>query len=112
MTRPDREQFVAKFPPELRASAEQLPFAPIKAAFTNAFGDPAGRVWLERSRAIADTIQTYHVVRDGRLVFIAAIPAKSQVVGASATHALVATVGRDGVHLRQAPLPAATATSR
>ena len=113
VTRADREQFVARFPPELRASAEQLPFAPIKAAFTNAFADPAGRVWLERSRAIADTLQTYHVVgRDGRLSFIAAVPSKSQVVGASASHALIATVGRDGVQLRQAPLPSAPATSR
>jgi hypothetical protein len=106
VTREDREQFVRNFPEELRSSAEQLPYAPIKAAFTNAFSDAAGRVWLERSRAVSDTVQTYHVVgRDGRLAFIAAVGHTSQVVAASQGQALVARPSRDGIILRQAPLP-------
>lgn len=106
VTRADREQFVAKFPEELRSSAEQLPFAPIKAAFTTAFADPAGRVWLERSRAVTDTLQTYHVVSsEGRLLFIAVVPGSRQVVGASRDQALVANPARDGIYLRQAPIP-------
>lgn len=105
VTRADREQFVNKFPEELRSSAEQLPFAPIKAAFTNAFADADGRVWLERSRAVSDTIQSYHVVgRDGRLAFIAIVPWNSQVIAASHDQALVARPGRDGTYLRQAPI--------
>lgn len=106
VTRADREQFVNKFPEELRRSAEQLPFAPIKAAFTAAFADASGRVWLERSRAVSDTVQSYHVVgRDGRLAFIAVVPWNHQVLAASAGHALVARPGRDGIYLRQAPIP-------
>jgi hypothetical protein len=106
VTRADRERFVETFPKELRTTAEQLPFAPIKGAFTTAFADASARVWLERSRAISDTMQTYHVVgRDGRLSFIAVIPGDAQVIGASDTKALVADPGRDGVYLRQAPLP-------
>lgn len=106
VTRADREQFVSKFPEELRRSAEQLPFAPIKASFTAAFADAAGRVWLERSRAVSDTVQSYHVVgRDGRLAFIAVVPWNHQVLAASADRALVARPGRDGIYLRQAPIP-------
>lgn len=106
VTRADREQFVRTFPEELRSSAEQLPFAPIKAAFTAAFSDAAGRVWLERSRAVADTVQTYHVVsRDGRLAFIAVVPGNRQVVAASRDQALVTNPARDGIFLRQAPIP-------
>ena len=58
VTREDRERFVQNFPPELRGTAEQLPFAPIKAAFTAAFADARGNVWLERSRAVSDTVQS------------------------------------------------------
>ena len=106
VTRADREQFVRTFPEELRSTAEQLPFAPIKGAFTAAFADAAGRVWLERSRAITDTVQTYHVVgRDGRLAFIAVLAGNRQVVAASADQALVAQPARDGIFLRQAPIP-------
>ena len=72
VTRADRELFVRKFPEELRGTAEQLPFAPIKAAFTGAFADAEGRIWLEGSRSVSDSVQRYNVVgRDGRLQFVA-----------------------------------------
>ena len=75
VTRADRELFVRKFPEELRGTAEQLPFAPIKAAFTSAFADTQGRIWLEGSRSVSDSVQRYNVVgRDGRLQFVALLP--------------------------------------
>jgi hypothetical protein len=107
VTREDRERFVEKFPPELRGTAEQLPFAPLKAAFTSAFADPQGNVWLERSRAVSDTVQSYHVVGpDGALRYIAVVHGFRRVIAASDREALVALPVTDGVQLQRAPLVA------
>ncbi|MFL5505302.1 MAG: hypothetical protein ACJ8AU_00350 [Gemmatimonadales bacterium] len=107
VTREDRERFVAKFPPELRGTAEQLPFAPIKAAFTSAFADAQGNVWLERSRAVSDTVQSYHVVGvDGALRYIAVVNGFRRIIAASEREALVALPVADGVQLQRAPLAA------
>lgn len=51
VTRYDRELFLQGFPPELRSTAQQLPFAPIKPPFEAAFTGTGGQVWLEKSRA-------------------------------------------------------------
>ena len=68
VTRYDRELFLQKFPPELRGTAQQLPFAPIKPPFEAALTSADGQVWLEKSRAPADSSRVYHVVdRRGRL---------------------------------------------
>jgi hypothetical protein len=112
VTREDRERFVRNFPPELRGTAEQLPFAPIKAAFTAAFADAEGNVWLERSRAVSDTVQSYHVVGpDGTLRFIAVLGGSRRVIAASGREALVAAPVRDGVQLQLAPLVAPAPSS-
>jgi hypothetical protein len=112
VTRADRELFVRKFPEELRGTAEQLPFAPIKAAFTSAFADTQGRIWLEGSRAVSDSSQRYNVVdRDGRLLFVAILPGSGRVLAASPTHLLVADLLREGIRLRLAPMPVVPATN-
>jgi hypothetical protein len=112
VTREDRERFVEKFPPELRGTAEQLPFAPIKAAFTAAFADAQGNVWLERSRAVSDSVQSYHVVGpDGALRYIAVLGGPRRVIAASDREALVATPVRDGVQLQLAPLVAPSSSA-
>lgn len=112
VTREDRERFVQKFPPDLRGTAEQLPFSPIKAAFTAAFADAAGNVWLERSRAVTDTVQSYHVVGpDGALRYIAVVSGFRRVLAASDGDALVAEPVSDGVRLQRAPLSAPTTPS-
>lgn len=111
VTRADRELFVRKFPEELRGTAEQLPFSPIKAAFTSAFADASGRIWLEGSRAVSDSTQRYNVVdRDGRLKFVALLPGTGRALAASPTHVLVADLMPDGIRLRLAPMPVIPAT--
>jgi hypothetical protein len=113
VTRADRELFVRKFPEELRGTAEQLPFAPIKAAFTSAFADSEGRIWLEGSRSVSDSAQRYNVVgRDGRLQFVALLNGTGRVIAASPTHLLVADLMREGIRLRLAPMPAIPAASK
>lgn len=68
ITPSDREAFLRRFPPELRAAAEKVPFSPVKPPFERAFTGGDGRVWLEKSRVIPDTVRRYQVVgRDGRL---------------------------------------------
>ncbi len=68
VTRYDRELFLRRFPPELRSTAEQLPFAAIKPPFEAGLTGAGGEVWLEKSRAPIDSSRRYHVVdRQGRL---------------------------------------------
>ena len=111
VTREDRELFARKFPEELRGTAEQLPFAPIKAAFTSAFADVDGRIWLEGSRAVSDSFQRYNVVgRDGRLQFVALLPGTGRAIAASATHVLLADRTRGGTRLQLALIPALPTT--
>jgi hypothetical protein len=108
VTRYDRELFVRRFPPELRSTAEQLPFAPVKPPFEAGFTSPAGDVWLEKSRAPADSSRRYQVVdRRGRLREEVRVPGPGRIVGLSASVALVAEPSRDGVRLLQFDLPAA-----
>jgi hypothetical protein len=110
VTRYDRELFYRKFPPELRATAERLPFAPIKPPFEAAFADPAGEVWLEKSRAPADSSRRYHVVdRRGRLLREIRVPGPGRILAVGDRSALVAERVSDGTRFVLFQLPAATA---
>ncbi|HKU59821.1 MAG TPA: hypothetical protein VJQ44_01295 [Gemmatimonadales bacterium] len=91
VTRYDREVFLRKFPPELRATAEQLPFAPVKPPFEAAFSDPGGSIWLEKSRAPVDSSRRYHVVdRRGRLLREVRVPGPGRILAVGDQTALVA----------------------
>jgi hypothetical protein len=110
VTRYDREVFFRKFPPELRATAEQLPMAPVKPPFETAFSDPGGLVWLEKSRAPADSSRRYHVVdRQGRLQREIRVPGPGRILAVSDRSALVAERVQDGTRFVLFQLPAATA---
>ena len=110
VTRYDRELFVRRFPPELRSTAEQLPFAPVKPPFEAGFTSPAGDAWLEKSRAPVDSSRRYHVVdRRGRLREEIRVPGPGRIIAVGADAALVAEPSRDGVRLLRFDLPAARA---
>jgi hypothetical protein len=110
VTRYDRELFVRRFPPELRATAEQLPFAPVKPPFEAGLTSPAGDAWLEKSRAPADSSRRYHVVdRRGRLREEIRVPGTGRIVAVGPSAVLVAEPSRDGVRLLRFDLPAAHA---
>jgi hypothetical protein len=107
VTRYDRELFIQGFPPELRATAQQLPFAPIKPPFEAAFTGLGGQVWLEKSRAPADSVRTYHVVdRKGRLTREVRVRGQARILAVSESAALVAERTPDGTRLVQLQLPA------
>jgi hypothetical protein len=91
VTQYDRELFYRKFPPELRATAERLPFAAVKPPFEAAFTSPAGTVWLEKSRAPADSSRRYHEVdRKGHLIREIRVPGPGRIVAVCADAVLVA----------------------
>jgi hypothetical protein len=112
VTQYDRELFYRKFPPELRATAEQLPFAAVKPPFEAGFTSPAGTVWLEKSRAPADSSRRYHEVdRAGHLIREIRVPGTGRIVAVGAEQALVAERVTDGTRFIGFPIPAANTRS-
>jgi hypothetical protein len=106
VTRTDRERFVQRFPPELRNSAERLPFSPIKPPFVRAFTGADGHVWLEKSRWVMDTTQLYHEVgRDGNLIREVRVPGWGQILAVSPDAALVVTPDSTGFVVTRVPRP-------
>jgi len=105
VTRYDRELFLQKFPPELRGTAQQLPFAPIKPPFEAALTSSDGQVWLEKSRAPVDSSRVYHVVdRRGRLAQEVRLRGQGRVLAVGPQAVLVAESTPDGTRLRSVGL--------
>ncbi len=97
VTRYDRELFLRRFPPELRSTAQELPFAVVKPPFEAGFTSPSGEVWLEKSRAPADSTRRYHVVdRQGRLVREVRLRGQGRITALSPGGALLAEPGPEG----------------
>ena len=106
VTRIDRERFVNRFPPELKNSAERLPFSPIKPPFVRGFTGARGNVWLEKSRWVMDTTQLYHEVgRDGRHMREVRVPGWGQILAVSPQTALVVSPDSTGFLVMQVPRP-------
>jgi hypothetical protein len=106
VTRYDRELFYQKFPPELRNTAEQLPFAAVKPPFEAGLTSPSGQVWLEKSRAPTDSSRRYHEVdREGHLLREVRLPGQGRIVALADSFALVAERMRDGTRLIRFSIP-------
>jgi len=106
VTRYDRELFLRKFPPELRSTAQELPFAALKPPFESALTSPVGEVWLEKSRAPADSSRRYHLVdRRGRLAGEVRIRGQGRIMALGEDAALVAEPTPNGIRLIQVKLP-------
>jgi len=107
VTQVDRQQWLQQFPEELRSTAENLPFSPLKPAFEAGFSSHDGTIFLERSRATVDTVREYHVVdREGMLRYIAVLPLRhGHVIAVGDSVALVAEQYREGVRLMQVNIP-------
>ncbi len=100
VTRYDRELFLRRFPPELRRTARELPFAAIKPPFEDGMTAPSGEVWLEKSRAPADSTRRYHVVdREGRLVREVRLRGQGRIIALGPKRSLVAEPVPEGIRL-------------
>ena len=110
VTRYDRELFLRRFPPELRGTAEQLPFAAVKPPFESGMTGAGDEVWLEKSRAPVDSSRRYHVVdRAGRLREEIRVPGHGRIIAVAPAAVLVAEPARGGVRLLRFLLPAPAA---
>ncbi|HEX5004075.1 MAG TPA: hypothetical protein VFV65_02100 [Gemmatimonadales bacterium] len=106
----DREAFLRKFPGELRAAAEKIPFSPVKPPFDDAFTGGDGNVWLEKSRVIPDTVRRYQVVgRDGRLVEAVSFYGYGYALATSPDAVLVREVQPEGMRFVRMRMPTPTA---
>ncbi|MFZ5624014.1 MAG: hypothetical protein ACOY71_06245 [Gemmatimonadota bacterium] len=106
VTQADRDAFLAQFPPELRATAEQLPFAIVKPPFEAGFSGPGSTVWLEKSRAAIDSVRQVQVVdRQGGLARVYEVPSRGRVVGVAPGALVVAEQFKEGVRLLRFRLP-------
>lgn len=106
VTRTDRERFIAQFPRELRASAERLPFSPIKPPFVRGMTGADGHVWLEKSRWVNDTAQLYHEVgRDGSLIREVRVPGWGRIVAVTPVTALLVFPDSAGFRVMRVPRP-------
>jgi hypothetical protein len=113
VTRYDRELFLRKFPPELRGTAQDLPFAAIKPPFEAGITGADGDVWLEKSRAPADSSRRYHVVdRQGRLAREIRVPGHGRVLAVGANSVLVAEPAAQGIRLIRVGLPPSSPNPR
>jgi hypothetical protein len=100
VTRYDRELFLRRFPPELRRTARELPFAVVKPPFEAGMTAPSGEVWLEKSRAPADSTRRYHVVdRSGRLLREVRLRGQGRIVALGSNSGLIAEPGAEGTRL-------------
>ena len=107
VTRYDRELFLRRFPRELRATAQQLPFAAVKPPFEAGLTGPSGDVWLEKSRAPADSSRGYHVVdRGGRLRGEIRLPGQGHIIAVGPDQVLVYQPSSDGARLLGFAVPA------
>ena len=108
VTRTDRELFVRSFPAELRTTVEQLPFAPVKPPFENAFAGPGQTVWLEKSQSVSDSARAYHVVgRDGKPIREIRVRGYwARLLAANTNAALVSDPDSSGFRLSESALPA------
>jgi hypothetical protein len=110
VTRYDRELFLRRFPPELRTTAEQLPFAAVKPPFEAGLAGPGNEVWLEKSRAPIDSSRRYHVVDgQGRLREEIRVPGRGRIIAVAPGVVLVAEPARGGARLLRFALPAPAA---
>ena len=106
VTRYDRELFLRRFPPELRRTAQELPFAAIKPPFEAGLTAPSREVWLEKSRAPADSSRRYHIVdRQGHLVREIRVRGQGRIMALGEGVALVAEPTREGTRLIAMKLP-------
>ena len=112
VTQYDRELFYRRFPPELRTTAERLPFAAVKPPFEAALTSPAGTVWLEKSRAPVDSSRRYHEVdRGGRLIRDIRVPGPGRIVAVGTEAVLVAERVTDGTRFIGFALPSVTSST-
>ena len=103
----DRQAFINSFPEEMRANVSDLPFALVKPPFERAFADPAGNVWLEKSRVYGDSLRRYQVVdTSGMLARVFTAVGNGVIIAAGRGALLMVEQYHDGIRLMEIRVPA------
>jgi len=111
VTQNDRDLFLNRFDPGLRPTVSEIPFAAVKPPFEAVLGAPAGQLWLVRSRAVGDSLRTYHVIDPrGSLVSETTHPGHGRILALGNDYALVGEPFAGGVRLLLYRLPSDTGT--
>lgn len=107
VTRADREQYFQTFPPDLRAMAEKLQFAPLKPPFERALPGVDGFVWLRKSKMALDSVRRYHLIdTTGSLSRVFTAIGPGVLVAAGRETLLFAEQFKEGIRLMEVRLPA------
>jgi len=102
----DRDAFINSFPEDVRSNVKGLPFALIKPPFERAFADPAGNVWLEKSRAYGDSLRRYHLVdTTGMLARVFTAVGNGVIIAAGRSTVLMVEPYREGIRLMEIRVP-------
>lgn len=103
----DRQAFINGFPPEVRSTVRDLPFAIVKPPFEGAFAGPSGNVWLRKSRAYGDSLRRYHVVdTSGMLARVFTTMGEGLIRAAGRGTVLMVEPYHDGLRLLEIRVPA------
>ena len=104
----DKEQYVEKFPDDLRSMAQKLQFAPFKPAFERGFTGSDGLVWLRKSKPLIDSVRRYQVVdTSGTLTRVFSMLGQGLIVAAGRETVLVAEQFKGGLRMMELNLPKA-----
>jgi hypothetical protein len=102
VTRLDKEVFLQRFPEGLRRTPERLPFADIKPPFVTGLTGPDGKIWLQKSRELQDSVQMYQRIGpEGELEAMIRVPIPAAILAVGRNHVLVAEPLDDGARLWQ-----------
>jgi hypothetical protein len=89
VTLQDREYFLQGYPEDQRTLARTVPFAIVKPPFDEAFTDRAGAVFLEKSRALTDSVRGYAMLApNGIARQELRLPNAQRILGAGGGHLL------------------------
>jgi len=106
VTQADRNQFLQRFPPDVRPKETDLPWALIHSPFVAAFMAPDG-IWLEKSKPALDSVRRIQVLdRQGNLRRLLRLKGEARLIAVGADKILVAQQFERGVRLMQIRIPA------
>jgi hypothetical protein len=108
VTQADRNQFLQRFPPDVRPKETDLAWALIHTPFVAAFMAPDG-IWLEKSKPALDSVRRIQVLdRQGNLKRLLRLKGEARLIAVGADKILVAAQFERGVRLMQIRIPAPT----
>ena len=97
--------YVNRFPEEYRATAKQVPFAPIKPPFEAVVPVGGGRWLMEKNGLALDSLRGLQLVDMEGLVRRIVVRSRGNVLGFDGTHLLMAEQFPDGVRLLRFVVP-------